>query len=469
MCMSVWEGVNTIESSYGVPDYRPHGYTKVPQPAQGLLVSRRCPAPEYCVDYLVVGGGVVGLAIAQRLSQKFPSKSTYLVDRNPSAGQEISSRNSEVIHAGLYYPVESLKMRLCLRGRDLMYARCKDYNIPYNKIGKLVVAQQEQRAYIEGLHDKAAKLAWPTYTPASELNKPVLPTELLSGDQARELVPDLSKGIMAALWSPETGIVDSHAFMESLEKDIMESEMGELVYNTSVVRVDPYNASRQASGLEKEEGWVVQTSTAGDQDSDSGDAFLVRNLIVSAGLSGPFILNSLLPKEKRISMYYARGTYASFNGHGVGNIKHLVYPSPNMGTKKDGFHSLGTHLTLDLEGKIRFGPDLEWISPPENEDGVDFWQSHLAPSEVRLKEMQEAIQDYLPSVKLDGLAPDYVGVRPKLVGPNGGFQDFVIRKDFSGEGTRGPMVNLLGIESPGLTSSLAIAEYLVEEVLADHH
>lgn len=374
------------------------------------------------------------------------------------------------MHSGLYYPVDSLKMRLCLRGRDLMYARCKDYNVPFNKIGKLVVVNQEQRDYIKGLHDKAAKLAWPPYTPSGDfLDRPVLPTKFLSGDQARELEPDLSKNIAGALFSPETGIVDSHAFMESLEKDIMESEMGELVYNTSVVRVDPYKPSENASGFEKEEGWVVQTSTAGDKHSASGDAFLARNLIVSAGLSGPFILNSFLPKEKRIPMYYARGTYASFNGHGISGIKHLIYPGPNMGTKKDGFHSLGTHLTLDLEGKIRFGPDLEWISPPENDDGVDFWQSHLAPSDIRLQEMQEAINDYLPGVELDGLAPDYVGVRPKLVGPDGGFQDFVIRKDFPGRAPDGPMVNLLGIESPGLTSSLAIAEYLVEEVLAGHH
>ena len=360
-------------------------------------------------------------------------------------------------------------MRLCLRGRNLMYARCKEHNILYNRTGKLVVARPEQRDYIAGLHAKAVKLAWPKYSSASDSNTPVLPTELLSGDQARELVPDLSKNIVAALWSPETGIVDSHTFMESLEKDILESENGELVYNTSVVRVDPYAASRYTSEYSNETGWVVQTSTAGDSNADNGDAMLARNLIVSAGLSGPFILNSFLPQEQRIPMYYARGTYASFNGHGVGDIKHLVYPSPNLGAKKDGFHSLGTHLTLDLEGKVRFGPDLEWIAPPENEDGVDFWQAHLAPSDIRLKEMHQAIQEYLPGVELDGLAPDYVGVRPKLVGPDGGFQDFVIRKDFPEDGGKGPMVNLLGIESPGLTSSLAIAEYVVEEVLAGHH
>lgn len=331
-----------------------------------------------------------------------------------------------------------------------------------------MVAHEHQRAYIQGLHKKAANLVWPNYSPSNNANQPVLPTELLSGDQARELEPNLSSKIAAALFSPETGILDSHSFMESLEKDIMESEGGELVYDTSVVRVDAYKRSRQVADSPDidagEDGWVVQTTTG---DSNEGDALLVKNLIVSSGLSGPFILNALLPEESRIPMYYARGTYASFNGQGINSeISHLIYPAPNLGEKKDALHSLGTHLTIDLHGKVRFGPDLEWISPPEHGDeDLGFWQKHLIPNDLRLEEMHQAVIDYLPGVKLEGMAPDYVGIRPKLVPPQGGFQDFVFRTDFPNHNKQRPMINLLGFESPGLTASLAIAEYLVKDVL----
>ena len=355
-----------------------------------------------------------------------------------------------------------------------MYSRCKSHSIPYRKTGKLVVALEHQRAYIESLHSKAQKLSWPPRS--SPTDGPVLPTQLISGDEAREFEPDLSKKIVAALVSPETGIVDSHSFMDSLEKDIAESEAGELVFDTSVVRVDPYKSSGQVAdspdGDAAEDGWVVQTLTgysSNSTTSSESDSILARNLIVSSGLSGPFILNTILPEEKRIPMYYARGTYASFNGQGLtSSINRLIYPGPNLGGAGDNLHSLGTHLTIDLQGKIRFGPDIEWLSSPECEGGqaVDFWQKHLVASDSKLGEMHRAICDYLPGVKLEGLAPDYVGIRPKLNPPHGGWQDFVFRTDWANGSGRGPMVNLLGMESPGLTASLAIAEHVVEDILA---
>jgi len=350
-----------------------------------------------------------------------------------------------------------------------MYERCDKHNVSYRKTGKLVVVHEDQRAYIESLHTKATKLPWPKHSTHAFQSKPVLPTELITGEKARELVPDLSRKIVAALWSPETGILDSHAFMESLEKDIMDSEGGELVFDTSVVRVDAYKRSNQVADSPDmdagEDGWVVQTIT-GDVRAGEGDAMLVRNLIVSCGLSGPFILNSLLPEQSRIPMYYARGTYASFNGHGIYPISRLIYPGPNLGAGGDAFHSLGTHLTIDMEGKIRFGPDLEWISPPDGgEEEPDFWRKHLVPNDLRLEEMHRAVMDYLPGVKLGGMRPDYVGIRPKLVPPEGGFQDFVFRTDFPNENRRGPLISLLGFESPGLTASLAIAEYVVDNML----
>ncbi|KAL5527527.1 hypothetical protein ACEPAG_6328 [Sanghuangporus baumii] len=476
--------------------------------------------PEFIVDHLVIGGGkflvgtiykrlylikfpgVVGLAIARALAVNYPDKTTYLVERNGSAGEETSSRNSEVIHAGLYYPTGSLKESLCIRGRHLLYQYCDASSVPYRKTGKLVVATESQRPYIESLYSRIESLEWPAkidtgYPPSG----PPIPAELISGSEARDLEPDLSPDISAALLSHETGIVDSHTLMESLEKDVTESENGELVYSTSVVRVDPYR-SRPASGAPdvpwNEEGWVIQmvTRSTPEADSSQGDAFLARNVVNASGLSANLILNSLLPPEKRIPMYYSRGSYAAYNGPGVRHVKRLLYPCPDTGKKgKHAFQSLGTHLTLDLNGNIKFGPDLQWISPsgaslpnpgatPVSGDGtskeelfsydendVDFWKQYLIPDDSQIAAVTKAVKQYLPGADESKFRPDYVGIRPKLVPPWGGFQDFVFRRDRStdfleGSGSKnksgnGEMITLLGIESPGLTASLAIAEKVI--------
>lgn len=382
-----------------------------------------------------------------------------------------SSRNSEVIHASLYYPPESLKTRLCLRGRDLMYQRCKTYHIPYKQTGKLVIAREDQRSYIEGLHSRSLRLKPPKYSPHDV--GPILPTKILSKKETREMEPDLSEDIVASLWCPMTGIVDSHAFMKNLEKDIQESEGGELVYATKVVRVDAYNKGKVdviSDTKAAEEGWVVQASSKGEETY----AVLARNLINASGLGSTMILNAVLPREQRIPMYYACGSYASYSGPGVSNVNHLIYPCPRTGPNKHAFESLGTHLTLDLHGKIRFGPDIMWIDLPDseskgNEEDADFWTKQLIPDESKLPEIHEAVSSYLPNVTLEGLQPDYCGIRPKLIPPGGGFQDFLFRKDYpstEAEWNRsGVMISLLGIESPGLTASLAIAELVVEDIL----
>ena len=367
-----------------------------------------------------------------------------------------------------------------------MYEYCKKNNVPHRKTGKLVVAQAHQRPYIESLAQKTRSLTWPPHSHPEQTSQAVVPTRLIESDEAHALEPHLSKKIVAALLSPETGIVDSHTLMECFERDISESEGGELVYSTKVVRVDPHTGSATPEGevcLEPaEDGWVVQTVTAGSEESDS---LLARTIVNASGLAGPMMLNSLLPPEQRIPMYYARGSYAAYRGPGVSNISHLIYPCPGTGKTQHGFQSLGTHLTLDLDGNVRFGPDLDWLNPPaieHRDDGSeisepDFWTKHLIPDESRLGEMHEAITDYLDSISLDGLQPDYCGIRPKLVGPEGGFQDFVFRTDYPESfgsperrakrlGRRtSPMITLMGIESPGLTSSLAIAEMVVEDML----
>ena len=337
---------------------------------------------------------------------------------------------------------------------------CQARNIPFRKVGKLVVAHQHQQDYIGKLHAKAPHLQIPPI-PLS-----AVPTRLIDGEEARQMEPNLSPSIIAALWSPETGIIDSHSLMQSLEKDILDSPESELVYSTRVVRVDP-----------EKDGWAVQTVTAGSGQSDT---FLAKALINASGLSANLILNSLLPEEKRIPIYFAKGSYASYRGQSLKGISHLIYPCPEVGRHgASSFASLGTHLTLDLQGKIKFGPDIEWISPPEpTVDGEveDYWRQHLVPddSPAKMQEMHRAIASYLPGVELDGLSADYVGIRPKLIPPGGGFQDFVLRTDYPGtfmgggaNSQRAPMITLLGIESPGLTSSLAIAERVVDMLAQD--
>jgi L-2-hydroxyglutarate oxidase LhgO len=269
--------------------------------------------------------------------------------------------------------------------------------------------------------------------------------------------------------------------MQSLEQDISESESGTLVYSTAVVRVDPYRRpTTQSFNDPVQEGWVVQIITGGsgtNQANSKTDSILTRTLINASGLSATQILNSLLPERQQIPMFSAPGSYAAYSGPGISRVSRLIYPSPEPNEKKNLFHSLGTHLTLDLEGRVRFGPDLEWVSPSQTNDAQnpDFWHEHLVPDGSRLEQMHRAVTDYLSGVTLQGMRPDFVGIRPKIVGPGAGFHDFVIRvdspSDFGGDSSpgghrRGPMITTLGIESPGLTSSLAIAEYITEDILA---
>ncbi|KAF9517277.1 hypothetical protein BS47DRAFT_1340032 [Hydnum rufescens UP504] len=415
-------------------------------------------APSISLDHLVVGGGVVGLAITRQLARLYPKASTILVERHGSVGQETSSRNSEVIHAGLYFPRNSLKTRLCIKGRELLYEYCGRHGVPHRRIGKLVVAQQHQLDKLAALYAHTQSLGAEAGAAASdvttssgghEVDYPLTmapPTRLLSGEEARHLEPDLSPSIAGAVLSSSTGIIDSHALMQSLEKEIGESEGADIALNTRVVRVD-----------RGKDGWVVQFVTSGTDGgpttATTTDAVHVRTLINSSGLSANLILNSIFP-ERRVGMYFARGMYVGYSGKaGVSRVRRLIYPVPDEG--KHGFPSLGTHLTMDLGNQIRFGPDLDWLPAEAGEEGR--WERWVEPrmTEERLDAMYESITTYLAGVEKARLRPDYVGIRPKLVGPKGGFQDFVIRVDREGAGR---MVSLLGIESPGLTSCLALAE-----------
>jgi 2-hydroxyglutarate dehydrogenase len=302
------------------------------------------------VDHLVVGAGVVGLAIASHLCKRYPDKSTFLVERHVRAGEETSSRNSEVIHGGLYYPAESLKTMLCLKGREMMYRRCEEWGVPFKQTGKLVVGPKESKEYLEGMQRHI-----------STLGPLAPPVRLLSGAEAKELEPDISSEIGWALLSERTGIVSSHELMDSLEREILDSDSAELVYDTEVVRIDPHLPDRSgtaASGKrgsdDSSEGWVVQTNT-GDQAEP--DAILARVVINSSGLNGQLALNALHADKRfaegteRMGMWYSKGNYTSYKGPGVKNVKRLLYPVPSMTKGAHSHESLGSeYVATGREG-----------------------------------------------------------------------------------------------------------------------
>jgi len=338
----------------------------------------------------------------------------------------------------------------------MLYSFCDTHSIPYKKTSKLIVATNpSQTSHINHLLDHNKSLPTP------------VPLKLLTGSQARELEPDLGPNITAALLSPETGILDTHAYMDKLEGLIADSGRGEVVYGTKVVRIDPADGGGGAQrggkrgGNGDEDGWVVQMVTGGDDGERS--SILAKTVVNAAGLNAHHILNQILRPSERQPLYFAKGSYFSYRGPGVKTVCRLLYPCP-----EPGLAGLGTHLTMSMGGDIRFGPDVEWLDPPRRkiansdewvgegeEDEADFWEKHLAPSETRMRAAFEQVQKYLPGVVWDGFAPDYSGIRPKL-GPPGSTtpSDFMINHPRPG------FINLMGVESPGLTSSMAIAEYV---------
>ncbi|KAK4056717.1 hypothetical protein OIO90_002269 [Microbotryomycetes sp. JL221] len=333
-----------------------------------------------------------------------------------------------------------------------MYERCLANDIPHKKTRKLIVATaQEQTNYLKSLERKSKVIR--------DSGKGNVPLQWLTGDEARQLEPDLSTDVAGALLSAETGIVSSHDFMQDLEKGIADSATGELVYGTRVVRIDRHQVKGgNKRGDGSEDGWIVQTLT---DDGKGGDgeqsAVLAKTVINAAGLNAHHVLNQIRDPSGRLQQHFAKGSYFSYRGPGVGSVKHLLYPCPDP----KSLAGLGTHLTMDLSGDIRFGPDVEWLEPPQNEDGddeMDFWEKHLAVNEERLNAAIKEVNKFLPGVKDDGFQPDYVGIRPKLSAKGDPAADFSVELVAPG------FVSLNGIESPGLTSSLAIAE-MVEGIV----
>ena len=365
------------------------------------------------VECVVVGAGVVGLAVARTLARS--GREVVVLEAERLIGSHTSARNSEVIHAGIYYPQDSAKARLCVRGRETLYAWCAAHGVPHRRIGKIIVATSD------GQEGELGRIAAAAAANGVDDLRPLGRAEL------RALEPALSG--VAGLLSPSTGIIDSHALMLSYRGEL-EDRGGGVALDTGFVAARP---EREGFAVEVESG-----ATSGGERMTLGCDLLVNAAGLFAGEVAKGIEGLAAPFARRV--FYCKGNYFGLAGRVP--FSHLVYPVP----ERDG---LGTHLTLDLAGRGRFGPDTEWIS------GIDYG---LDPR--RGDGFYAAIRRYWPDLPDGALAPDYTGIRPKLFPAGGPATDFVIEGP-EAHGLPG-LVNLFGIESPGLTASLAIAE----EVLA---
>ena len=362
------------------------------------------------VEAIVIGAGVIGLACARALARA--GHETIILERHAHFGSEISARNSEVVHAGIYYPQGSLKANLCVAGRKLLYAFCEDYNIPYKNCGKLIVANSSQQGEKLASINLRAK------------NNGVTDLRHLTATEAQKIEPALN--CVSALLSPSTGIISSHDYMLALLGD------AELHGASLALKTDFISAEIKNGYIEVCAGIAPTTKLK------------TKILINASGLSAPKVAHKIrgLAQEHIPPSYLAKGNYFSLSNKAP--FSHLIYPVPEPG-------GLGVHLTLDLAGQARFGPDVEWV----NEINYD-----VEPS--RSERFYAAIRAYWPELKDDALQPAYAGIRPKIAGPGEADADFIIQ-DQKVHGISG-LINLFGIESPGLTSSLAIADAVIKSL-----
>ncbi|MDO9514766.1 MAG: NAD(P)/FAD-dependent oxidoreductase [Syntrophales bacterium] len=358
-------------------------------------------------DITIIGAGVVGLAIAEELSGQYGN--VLLLEKNPSYGMETSSRHSEVIHAGIYYPAGFLKAELCREGNRLLYEICEQRDIPHRKTGKLIVAADDTEvAELSKIRDRA------------EMNG-IDDLSFVSQKQLLAMEPEVRAH--EALFSPSTGIIDTHALMQSFFIKA-QSDGAMIVFHSEVTEIHPSGGTYEI------------------QVNQGEYRFRTRVIINCAGLHADRVASSagIDIDKKDYRLKYCKGDY--FSASPSPKLSHLVYPVP-----QEEQVGLGVHATLDLAGRVRFGPDTEYVTELEytvdEEKGDAFWQS---------------VRRYLPGVRRQHLHPDTSGIRPKLQGPGDPYRDFVITEE-STAGYPG-LINLIGIESPGLTSCIPIARYV---------
>ncbi|MEI5997231.1 NAD(P)/FAD-dependent oxidoreductase [Paraburkholderia bengalensis] len=360
------------------------------------------------IECVVIGAGVVGLAVARALAAR--GREVIVLEAAEAIGVGTSSRNSEVIHAGIYYPRGSLKATLCVRGREMLYDYCAQRGVPHQRCGKLLVATaRNQIPQLEGIMARGKENG-------------VLDLMRISGEDAQELEPALQ--CVEAVFSPQTGIVDSHQLMLALLGDA-ERDGAVCAFHAPVEAIDAVNGR-----------FVVKVG--GESPTTIGAACVIN----SAGLHANALARKIRGLDARHvpPLYLARGNYFSMSGRAP--FSRLIYPMPNEA-------GLGVHLTIDLGGQARFGPDVEWV------DSI-----HYDVDPQRAESFYAAIRAYWPALPDHALQPAYAGIRPKLSGPGEPAADFLIQGP-AAHGVRG-LVNLFGIESPGLTASLAIAQRVCE-------
>lgn len=361
-------------------------------------------------EYLVIGGGVVGLAVAQNLSGY--KHSVLLIEKENRIGSGVSSRNSEVIHAGVYYPKNSLKSILCIRGNKLLYEWCEKHNVSFRRTGKFIIAtNEEELKLLEKIKENAAQAGM---------------TELFirTGKEIMDLENDIQ--CTGGLYSPSTGIVSAHDLMNSL-KTCAEQQNTDFVF-----------CSRLHSVSKNITGYRVSIINDSGEISDVE----VGSIINCAGLYCDKVAEKIGIHNDRYRIKFSKGNYFRLTGMNH-SIKHLIYPVPVPKLK-----GLGIHITLDLNNQVKFGPDIE-----EMEDNIE----NYGVNESRISEFYKAVKTYFPAIREENLIPEMAGIRPRLAADDL-FTDFIIKEENSA-GFPG-VINCIGIESPGLTASLAIAEYI---------
>ncbi len=368
----------------------------------------------YKIDVAIIGGGVIGLAVASAVAGE--KRDVFIFERHDSFGQETSSRNSEVIHSGIYYPKDSLKAKTCIDGNKLLYRICQANNIPHNKTGKLIVAENTSKIEaLEALFKQG-------------MTNGLADIKMLKKEEIKALEPNVEA--CQAIYLPMTGIIDSHALMKHFLMKA-KSKGADILYKSEVKKVHPAN-----SGYE-----VVITEASGEDCT-----FTAKVVINCAGLDSDTVAKMVGIEDEEYTLSYCKGDYFRIGAGKAKLVKKLVYP-----VCRQDDTSLGIHFTPDLAGEARLGPDAEYLRSREINYTVD-----PAKRDV----FYDDVKGFLPFLGKEDLSADTSGVRPKLQAPGEGFKDFVIRHEEE-RGLTG-FINLIGIESPGLTSAPAIANIVKE-------
>ena len=364
-------------------------------------------------EVAIVGAGVVGLAIAARLAPRHP---VVVVERHARPGMETSSRNSEVIHAGMYYPTGSLKARLCVEGNRRLYDICARHDVPHARVTKIITARTEDELpQLEQLHQRGAANG--------------VELRMLTAAEVHALEPNVPSA--GALFSPNTGIVSAHGLMDHYA-------------HTARAAGAVIQSRTELVGLERTNGeWTLRLRSGNEEDSVSAE-----RVVNAAGLDADTVaaLGGIDVDQAGYRQHYCKGSYFAVSAARSRLVSRLVYPVP-------GHVSLGVHAVIGLEGRLRFGPDAEYLPDRRQDYAVD---------ETKRAALGASVRQLVPAIQDDDLSPDISGIRAKLQGPGEGFRDFIIA-DESERGRPG-LVNLVGIDSPGLTSSPAIADHVARLV-----